>query len=164
MGKGAGLGLATKVTITPSLRSASGLYRSEPALATPFLIPSFAVSGLPPFSGSWPQVMPVQPTIANGLGWGAAAMLVSGFLTTIAMGRVWLLVFWRDSVGGAARAKPAAEPGGRATWMVSITILVVIVIALGVLPDGLMRASMESARSLTDPAGYIESVIGAGGS
>ena len=42
-------------------------------------------------------------------------------------------------------------------------MLVILVIGLGILPDGLMRASMEGAQSLTDPAGYIESVLGAGG-
>jgi len=148
---------------TSSLRSGAGLYRLDPALATLFLILAFAVSGLPPFSGFWPKVMLVQATIANGLGWVAAAILFSGFLITIAMGRVWLLMFWRDSVGGAPLTRLAAEPGSRTTWMVSITMLVILVIGLGILPDGLMRASMEGAQSLTDPAGYIESVLGAGG-
>ena len=156
-------GAIERITGTSSLRSASGVYRADPALATLFLILVFAVSGLPPFSGFWPKVMLVQATIASGLGWVAAAILVSGFLTTIAMGRVWLLVFWRDSVSTAAR--PAAgDPGARTTVMVSIVLLVIFVIALGILPDGLMRASMEGARSLTDPSGYIDSVLGAGGS
>lgn len=157
-------GAIERLVGTSSLRSASGLYRADPVLASLFLILAFAVSGLPPFSGFWPKVMLVQATIANGQGWVAAAILVSGFLITIAMGRVWLLVFWRDSVGGAS-ARPAPEaPGSRTTWMLSITLLVIIVVALGILPDGLMRASMESARSLTDPASYIDAVIGAGGS
>ncbi|MGX1306877.1 multicomponent Na+:H+ antiporter subunit D [Amorphus suaedae] len=157
-------GAIERLAGTSSLRSASGLYRADPTLAALFLILTFAVSGLPPFSGFWPKVMLVQATISSGLGWVAAVILFSGFLTTIAMGRVWLLIFWRDSVGAAPSRPADAGPAARTTVMVSITMLVVIVIALGILPDGLMRGSLESARSLTDPAGYIQSVLGSGGS
>jgi len=156
-------GAVERIAGTSSLHTASGLYRLEPALATLFLILAFAVSGLPPFSGFWPKVMLVQATIGAGLGWVAAAILVTGFLTTIAMGRVWLLVFWRDAVNGAPLRSQATPDASRASWMVPIALVVVIVAGIGLMPDGLMQASLASAQSLLDPQAYVNSVLGEGG-
>lgn len=146
-----------------SLHQTSGLYRLDPAFAALFLVLAFAVSGLPPFSGFWPKVMLVRASVAAGAEWAAAAILVTGLMTTIAMARVWLLAFWRDAGGGLpAPAGGAPAEADRATWLAPIAILAVIVIALGVLPEGPMAASLASAKALLNPAGYVGTVLGEG--
>ncbi|MEW5421436.1 Na+/H+ antiporter subunit D [Amorphus sp. 3PC139-8] len=145
-----------------SLHTTSGLYRTDPTFAAIFLILAFAVSGLPPFSGFWPKVMLVRASVASGSEWAAATILFTGLLTTIAMARVWLLAFWRD-LGTEAPIRVAGLPtASRVNWLGPIAILTVIVIALGVVPEGLMSATMKSADALLDPAGYVGVVLGQG--
>ena len=72
----------------------------------------FAIAGLPPGSGLWPKIMLVKASLDAGQGWLAAAILVSGLLTTVAFGRVFLLAFWRaEAPTGERRDAKGRAPG-----------------------------------------------------
>ncbi|MHC5654310.1 Na+/H+ antiporter subunit D [Stappia sp.] len=148
-----------------SLRELGGLYRVSPALAAVFLMLGFAVSGLPPFSGFWPKVILVDAALRGGHGWIAAAILVTGLLTTIAIGRVWIYAFWRGGAEGTADGTVTAfhvpERGATAAnvWL-PILLLLAIVIVLGVQPEPMMQLAGKGAGTLIDPTGYIRSVLG----
>ena len=66
-------------------------------------LPAFlAAAGLPPGSGLWPKVMLAKASIEAGEGGSPARILRrAGCLTTITLGRVFLLAFWRDAEAGA---------------------------------------------------------------
>ncbi|WP_157015058.1 Na+/H+ antiporter subunit D [Mesorhizobium xinjiangense] len=147
-----------------SLHEVSGLYRSNPFLAAIALAVVLAASGLPPLSGLWPKVMLVKASVDGGAWWLAFAILLSGFLTTIALGRVFILAFWRNSptagddsadFGGAGKARP----GG---YMV-LGMLALPMIAIGVYPDPFMQLADVAAAGLLDPSGYIQAVFPGGG-
>lgn len=147
-----------------SLRELGGLYRLSPAFAAVFLMLAFAVAGLPPFSGFWPKVVLVDAALRTGHGWLAASILVTGFLTTIAFGRVWIFAFWRGGAEGvadgtlAARAVPARAAGADA-WL-PILALLSIVVLLGLQPEAMMQVANQGAGTLLDPIGYVRSVFG----
>ena len=84
----------------PSSAGSIATARCSPAVA--FLL-SWPHAGLPPGSGLWPKVMLVKASLEAGDGWLAGAILVSGFLTTITLGRVFLLAFWRTLKPGWRR-------------------------------------------------------------
>ena len=157
-------GLAARVCNSFSLDRAAGIYRSHVALAAITLVLFFAVSGLPPFSGFWPKAVLVKASLDVGAWWLAGAILLSGFLTTIAVGRVWLLAYWRN-----AETETSGQTDGSATIEIGrdylpVVLLTAIVVILGIFPEQLMALSQTAAEQLLFPQAYIESVFPPGGS
>ncbi|MFN4124586.1 Na+/H+ antiporter subunit D [Pannonibacter indicus] len=155
------------------LRKLGGLYGVSPALAAVFLILAFAVAGLPPFSGFWPKLILVDAALESGWSWLAAAILVTGFLTSMAVGRVWIYAFWRggpegtadggqvamQSGGSAAVAVQASGFASPALW-IPVGALTALAVLFGLAPEWLMNIAMRGAGGLIDPAGYFLSVFG----
>ena len=116
-----------------SLHHLGGLYHASPPLAAIALVLVLAVSGLPPGSGLWPKVLLVKAALDSGAWWLAFAILASGFLTTVALGRVFTLAFWRQTVisqrGKLRHPKSLAALG-------ALTIPIVII---GLYPEPLIR-------------------------
>lgn len=148
------------------LRRLGGLYQHSAGFAGLFLVLAFAVSGLPPFSGFWPKVMLVEAAFGDGRAWLGAAILVSGFLTTLAMGRVWIYAFWRggpegttDGTGVAVSGGGAAQLGGAAPWL-PMFVLTALIVYFGLQPEWMMNLSIEGAGGVLEPRGYLQSVFG----
>lgn len=165
-------GVAASLTGSSSLAQMGGLWRSTPLLAALMLVFLFAVSGLPPFSGFWPKVALVRATIIADMPWLAAAILVSGFLMTVASARVFALAFWRPvpeavEVAGAEATSvrephpSAPAPGLYGPWsLVPLLGLVVFVFAAGLWPEWLARLTDAGAAGVIDPSAYLSSVFG----
>jgi multicomponent Na+:H+ antiporter subunit D len=149
-----------------------GLWAAFPVFAALSLALFFAASGLPPFSGFWPKAILVKAAIDIGAWWLAASVLLSGFLTTIAFGRLFLFAFWRPAI--ETPAATAAMPGGpppilapslslartENRWRLApIVLLSAFVIGFGLFPERLIVATQQAATDLSDPAAYIRSVF-----
>ncbi len=139
---------------TNDLHEAGGLYVASPLLAAAFLAIMFSSAGLPPFSGFWPKIVLVGATLEDGAWFATGAILVSGILTTIALGRVFAFAFWRPAPGGPL---PTLE------WSHALVApamaLSVIVVLLGLWPRALFDVSSLAATLLLDPAAYIDVVF-----
>lgn len=138
-----------------SLHELSGLYRARPLLAGLALVLFLAVAGLPPGSGLWPKVLLARAAIDDRWWWLAFAILASGFLTTIALGRVFALAFWRE-LDGAPSAQ-AARGGG--LGYAALAALTAPVLFIGLYPDPFIRLATAAASGLLDPSGYIGAVF-----
>jgi len=144
-----------------SLHELGGLYRSHPLLAAMMLALMLSAAGLPPLSGLWPKVVLVKAAIAGEAWWLTGAILVSSVLTTVVLGRVFALSFWRPEQVSASRPDtrridPVAGYG---------TVLALLVPALwiGLWPEPFLRIAETAAAGLADPASYIGSVFSAQG-
>ena len=104
-------GVAGRMAGGFSLHDMGGLYRRSAELAALALLLFFAIAGLPPFTGFWAKAALVQASIEVGAGWLAAAILFNGFVTTIAVGRVFALAFWRPAREPAPIPVPARTDG-----------------------------------------------------
>jgi multicomponent Na+:H+ antiporter subunit D len=102
-------------------------------------------------------VLLVKAAIDLDAWWLAGAILLTGFLVTIALGRVFLLAFWR---GGADA--PAASGSAIAAYLPLIALMVPIAI-LGVFPRRFIEIADRAAAGLLDTAPYIRAVFPAGG-
>jgi len=147
------------------LASLGGVYGSNPLLAALFLILAFAIAGLPPFSGFWPKVVLVEASLNGGHGWLAAAILVTGFLTSLVVGRAWIHVFWRGGpIGtpdGAEKLPTACIPAQlRPAAYLPVMVLVALVAIIGLWPEPLFAVAMQSAAGMIDPSAYVDSVFG----
>ncbi|MCF3638606.1 Na+/H+ antiporter subunit D [Rhizobium sp. TRM95111] len=153
------VGIAGRLSGNFSLHALSGLYRRSAPFATLSLVLFFTVSGLPPFSGFWPKVMVAKAALDIGAWWLAAIVLLTGFLTTIAVGRVWVLAYWRP----ALPELPPPAGGVPASALVPLAALTLIAVAAGFFPEALLSSIQSAAGVLAEPSAYIRSVFPEGG-
>jgi multicomponent Na+:H+ antiporter subunit D len=145
------------------LTELGGIYRKSPFLTAAAFLIFLAAAGLPPGSGLWPKVMLAKASIDAGVWLLAGAILLTGFMTTIALGRVFVLAFWRD----AREAEPvgaAADSTRRLVVYAPLVALAIPIIVLGVAPEQLIRIADLASAGLIDSAAYIRAVFPAGGS
>jgi multicomponent Na+:H+ antiporter subunit D len=152
-------GVAARLSGGFSLTASGGLYRHYLLFTALSLMLFFSVSGLPPFSGFWPKVMLVKSAIDGGVAWLAAILLLSGFLTMIATGRVFLLTYWRP-----VDTQPGGSPEPLAiTALLPILALTVSSVLIGLFPETLLNLVQQAASTLNEPSAYLQSVFPAGG-
>ena len=136
----------------------SGALFASIELSALSLVLFLSVSGMPPFSGFWPKVMVAKAAIDIGAWWLAATVLATGFLTMIAVGRVWALAYWRPSAVPAGEgALAAAGPGVAAVLPLSALALVTVLV--GLFPDPLLTQIQAAAALLAEPSAYVDSVF-----
>ncbi len=152
-------GFAARTAGGFSLQTLGGIHHNHVLLSGVSLVLFFAVSGLPPFSGFWPKVMLVKASLAGGHWWLAATVLLTGLLTLIVTGRVYLLAYWRPA-GNAATDVPVALP---ATAFLPLLVLTALSIAIGLYPEPLLDLVRGAALTLDQPAAYLDSVFPQGG-
>ncbi|MCV9963427.1 Na+/H+ antiporter subunit D [Pararhizobium sp. BT-229] len=151
-------GIAARLGGGFSLGLLGGLYRRHALFAALSLMLFFAVSGLPPFSGFWPKVMLVKAALDIGAWWLAAALLLTGFLTMIATGRLFLFAYWRPAGEGAALDDWALP----AVVLLPLLVLTALSVLIGLFPETLLGLVQNAALTLNDPSAYLHSVFPAG--
>jgi multicomponent Na+:H+ antiporter subunit D len=151
------IGIGARLGGSFMLTSAGGLYARNAALAMLTLMLFLSVSGLPPFSGFWPKVMLVKASLDIGAWWLAAAILVTGLLTTISVGRIWALAYWRPAPAGSTMEADAQTlPAGA---VAALAGLVVLTVGAGIWPEPVLVLAQDAARGLLDPSAYVLSVF-----
>ena len=151
------VGLAARLGGRFELSRAGGLYTKNALVAAMTLMLFFSVAGLPPFSGLWPKIMLVKASLDVGAWWLAGSILVTGLLTTITVGRIWILAYWRPAAGVDPDAAPLNPLPIGAT--VALAGLVAVTVAAGVWPEPVVALAQEAARGLLDPSTYVLSVF-----
>ncbi|MDX3928835.1 MAG: Na+/H+ antiporter subunit D [Shinella sp.] len=151
-------GVANRLAGGFGLHSLGGIYRRSALFSALSLVLFFAVSGLPPFSGFWPKVMIAKAAIDIGAWWLAAVVLLTGFLTTIAVGRVWLLAYWRPQPAGG----PAPVAMVSVSAILPLAALTALAVLFGVFPDMLLSKIQVAAAGLSEPSAYLRSVFPGG--
>ncbi|WP_037083997.1 Na+/H+ antiporter subunit D [Neorhizobium vignae] len=155
-------GEAGRLGGTWALSGLGGLYRKAPWFSGASFLLFLAASGLPPLSGLWPKVALLKASLDIGAWWLAAAILLSAFLITLALARVFLLAFWRPRPDPVPEA--AAPAGTSVDWRVALPLgcLTALVVLFGLLPEPLLDLAQRAAEGLGEPAAYIQSVFPGG--
>ncbi|MFD1746589.1 Na+/H+ antiporter subunit D [Rhizobium helianthi] len=152
------IGRAARLSGGWTLSATGGIYRLSPGFALVSLALFLAVAGLPPFSGLWPKIMLVKASLDIGAWWLSASILVSGFLSTIALGRAFLLAYWKPARDGArmpvatSRRRPLVDT-------LPLALLIGLVVIFGLFPEEIIKLAQASASGLADPKAYIGSVF-----
>lgn len=153
------IGMAGTQMGTFDLHQGGGLYSARPVLSALALVLIFSASGLPPFSGLWPKLYLVKASIDVGIWWLAASILLAGFLTTIALGRIFALCFWREKKA-EDDADDVAMPALPNLSLYSTMALAAISVIIGIYPEPVIGVSGIAADQLLSPANYIDAVFG----
>lgn len=150
-------GIGARLGGSFELSTAGGLYAKNAVVAAMTLMLFFSVAGLPLFSGFWPKIMLVKASLDIGAWWLAGSILVTGFLTTITVGRIWVLAYWRPAANAASNSEPLNPlPAGA---MIALVGLVGVSVAAGVWPEPVLALAQDAARGLLDPSAYVLSVF-----
>ena len=156
-------GMAAKLCgVAEDMTKIRGIYQKNTLLAAITLMLFFAVAGLPPFSGFWPKLMLVKASIEGAPWWAPFSILLTGFLSTIAVGRVWALSYWKpvdvDAENSPQNANAKSALG--ASEFVPLIGLTIIVVGVGLFPQTVFELAYEASEQLVNPTAYIESVFG----
>ncbi len=149
-------GLMVRLGGTSDLARLAGLYRSTPLVAVLFFLVGLSIAGVPPFAGFWAKVYLVDAALAGGYSWTAAAVLFSGFITLVAIGRLWALAFLRDRETGANTLLHDRERGLMAG---PLALVAVATFAIGIFAGPMTDFAFAAADGLIDPAAYIVEVL-----
>jgi multicomponent Na+:H+ antiporter subunit D len=151
-------GLMERDTGTTQIGDMGGLYRHRPLLATVFVVPAFSLAGFPPFPGFWGKLTLVQAGLAQEQWVLVAIALVVGLLTLLVVAQVWGRAFWQTETA------PLREGGSRGTRSLlngPVVALAVGLLALGLYAEPVFAFAQTAAGHLTDPAPYVQAVLGA---
>jgi multicomponent Na+:H+ antiporter subunit D len=145
-----------------TLSALGGLYRGAPWFSAASLTLFLAAAGLPPLSGLWPKLVLLKASLDIGAWWLAAAILLSAFIVTMALARVFLLAYWRPRSEPVLEMVP--EPVTAIDWRIAwpLGCLTALSILFGLFPETVLDLSQRAAAGLAEPSAYIGSVFPGG--
>lgn len=149
-------GSAERLAGSEHFSDSGGLWRASPWFGVLFLIPALSLAGIPPFAGFWGKLILTRASLEIGGYWCAALILGSGFLTLLAMARVWSEVFWKAHPMGDTSVE---EPLPIAFWAPLVGLSLLLALA-GIFAAPGIEAAGAVADGLLDPTAYIEAVLG----
>lgn len=152
-------GIAGRIGGGYDTRILGGIYRKAPVFAGLFLLGAFVMSGIPPFSGFWPKVVLVQSALEEGHTWLAAAILVGGFLTLLALARAFAQSFWRDAEEDAPLKPVATGKRAMTALLVPTTLVILGAVALGFAAGPIAAITSQAGADLIEPSAYIDAVM-----
>ena len=154
------VGLVSRAGGGSQVDALSGLYNGAPLLAVVFLLSGLSLAGIPPFAGFWPKVYLVQAGLEAEAYALVVAVLVSGFLTLLVVGRTFALVFWREAPNTDVQSagKPPIAAFSQSMVVPSV-LLAALTLGIGLYSSPLADLSARAAGELLDPGPYIDAVL-----
>ncbi len=150
-------GMINKVRGTFFLKNIGGLYKQYPFMAILFIIPAFALAGVPPISGFFAKFMLIKAGIENGNYVITAVAVITGLLTLYSMLKIWNEAFLKVQPHNEYE-KITVKKLSFAEYLPSI-ILGAASILMGIFAYHVFDFTMEAANQLFTPELYIETVL-----
>ncbi len=150
-------GLARRLNGSSLMTKGGGIYRQAPLFTFLAFAAVLAMSGSPPLSGLWPKVILVKAGLDLQANWTVTAILVSAFISLIALGRAFAITFWAD------RPETETQPAHQSlsfSALAPLVVLIGVLTAIGLWPDPLIQFADRVASDLADPQVYIMPAMG----
>ncbi|MFW6290567.1 MAG: proton-conducting transporter membrane subunit [Mariniphaga sp.] len=150
-------GMINRVKGTYYLKNIGGLYKEFPFMAILFIIPAFALAGVPPISGFFAKFILIKAGIENGNYVITAVAVLTGLLTLYSMLKIWNEAFLKVQPHNEYE-KITVKKLSLAEYLPSI-ILGAASILMGIFAYHVFNFTMEAASQLFTPELYIETVL-----
>lgn len=162
-----GCGLIEHYQRSSDLAETGGLLKRAPWLGVMVFIAMFSLIGLPPLPGFFGKLLLLREGFRlSGQGYWllSALALCTGFLTLLALGRVWSRTFWGPPATApeTSRVFPITGRLSAAPMYVGLGLLVSGAIALGLGAEVVQRHTSAAALELNEPRSYVAGVLGPG--
>jgi multicomponent Na+:H+ antiporter subunit D len=149
-------GMINKARGTFELKEIGGLFKESPFLAILFIIPAFALAGVPPISGFFAKFILIKAGIENGNYIITAVAILTGMLTLYSMIKIWNEAFLKKQPDN--ERKNRSYKFGFAEYFPSV-LLGIVSILMGIFAMYVFGYTMEAANQLINPDLYIETVL-----
>ncbi len=150
-------GMIHKIRHTYDLRSIGGLYKESPLLAVLFIVPAFALAGIPPVSGFFAKFILIKAGFEAEQYIITAVALFTGLLTLYSMIKIWNEAFLKPQPPDEQppRKKRSLE------WVdyLPSTLLGVLSIFMGIFANSVFVLTEKAAELLLNTVPYIENVL-----
>jgi len=151
-------GLINRVRGTYNLKNIGGLYREHPLLAILFIIPAFALAGIPPLSGFFAKVILIRAGFEDQHYLITAVAIITGLFTLYSMIKIWNEAFLKKQPD--EKAAGSGQGTLRFSDIFPSVILGLATILMGVFARPVFQFTMDAAEMLIDPLVYIQTVLG----
>ncbi len=160
-------GLIERYQRSSDLAETGGLYRQAPWLSVFFFVAMISLIGLPPFSGFFGKFLLLKEGFrlsSQGYWLLSALGLCTGFLTLLALGRVWIRTFWgpEHREGVAERIENVSDRIAVAPMYVGLAMLVIGSLTLGLGAEFFQGRTSDATAELNEPRSYVAAVLGPG--
>jgi multicomponent Na+:H+ antiporter subunit D len=150
-------GLINKMKGTFYLKEIGGLFKQSPLLAVLFIVPAFALAGVPPLSGFFAKFVLIKAGIEDGHYFVVAVAIGTAMLTLYSMIKIWNEAFLKVSPENKQESENIVHP-------IFLEVLPSIILGLASILIGVFAATIfdytiEAASQLMNPDNYIDSVL-----
>lgn len=149
-------GLIKEKTGCFDLKSSGGLFKQNPFMAVLFVIPAFALAGVPPISGFFAKFFVVKAGFEAGHYVITTMAVFTGLLTLYSMIKIWFEAFLKPAPEG--KEAPEKVMFRLVDYLPSL-VLGLASIALGIFASYFFKLTMKASVDLVDPIKYVEAVL-----
>ncbi len=150
-------GMINKIKGTFYLKDIGGLLSQSPLLAVLFIIPAFALVGVPPLSGFFAKFILVKAGIESKDYIIVAVAVLTAMLTLYSMIKIWNEAFLKESP--TTELAKSEEVKLRFGHFLPSIILGIASVLLGLFAATIFEFATRAANQLIEPAAYINSVL-----
>jgi len=150
-------GMIFKLKGTYNLRDIGGLVKQNPLLAVLFIIPAFALAGVPPLSGFFAKFILIKAGIEDGHYFVTSVAVFTGLLTLYSMIKIWNEAFLKKPNENSMLKKTSLKLSF--VEVLPSIILGLMSLGMGLFASNVFDFTMEAANQLINPSTYIESVL-----
>ena len=136
-----------------NINNLAGLAKKLPILSLLFAIGTFAIVGLPPFSGFWSKLYTLTAAADQNLLYLIIIILAVSIVEIVYYFRVLTKLYYGKQETEVEIQKPTINA------YASMLILGIIIIAVGVYPDLITGLLHNAADMITDKAQYIGHIL-----
>jgi multicomponent Na+:H+ antiporter subunit D len=149
-------GLICKLKGTYYLKNVGGLFRENPALAILFIIPAFALAGIPPLSGFFAKFILIKAGIEDGQYVITAIAILVSMFTLYSMIKIWNEAFLKKQ---PEETETNLGPKLQFIDMLPSVLLGIASIGMGLFAAKFFDLAFQAANQLLHPENYIETVL-----
>ncbi|MGD2035100.1 MAG: proton-conducting transporter membrane subunit [Bacteroidales bacterium] len=150
-------GLISKIKGTFYLKDIGGLFKESPYLAVLFIIPAFALAGIPPLSGFFAKFVLIKAGIDDGHYIITAVAVFTGMLTLYSMVKIWNEAFLKKQPEDSINTMN--HNNLKFIDTLPSLLLGIASIAMGIFAAKVFNIMLEASDQLIDPEYYIERVL-----
>ena len=149
-------GMIAKMKGTYHLKEVGGLYKQNPLLAVLFIVPAFALAGVPPLSGFFAKFMLIKAGMESGSYIITTVALLTSLLTLYSMIKIWNEAFLKKQPENHENQESI-----KLNWAdyMPLAILATASVLMGIFAATVFTYTMEAANQLIDPTNYIDTVL-----
>lgn len=138
------------------LKNIGGLYKQSPILAVLFILPAFALAGVPPLSGFFAKFILIKAGIEDGHFRIVAIAIATAMLTLYSMIKIWNEAFLKKEME-TKELENFTKP--RFAELIPSVMLGAASLFMGLFAATVFAYTMQAAEQVLEPAKYIESVL-----